>query len=55
MEKRLNLAKGRMVYVPPKVLDEIDMIGVEEGIHRQCAKFDKLVDFSRLGREKRKR
>jgi len=43
--------KGRMIYVPPIVLEEIFTIKQEEGIDKNSLAFDKMVKYSKVGRE----
>lgn len=46
--------KGRMIYVPPIVLDELFKIKQEEGIGKNAKAFDKMVSYSKVGREAKK-
>jgi len=43
--------RGKMVYVPKLVFDELDDIMIEEGLNRRAEAFDKLTTYSKLGRE----
>jgi hypothetical protein len=47
--------RGRMIYVPVVVFDELDDIMHEEGLNRRAEAFDKLTTYSKLGREVKKK
>ena len=46
--------KGRVVYVPPNVFDELDSIKRDESICSTADAFREMVKFSRVGREAKK-
>ncbi len=46
--------KGRMIYVPPIVLDELVEIKQECEIGKNSKAFDEMVKYSRVGREAKK-
>lgn len=48
------MIKGRMKYVPPNILDEINNIKTEENVSKDSEAFRRLVDYSRVGREVKK-
>lgn len=43
--------RGRMMYVPPVIIDEIDDIKREDGIQIGAEAQRKLVKYARVGRE----
>lgn len=43
--------KGRMRYVPPVVIDEIEDIKREDEIEKGSEAFHKMVKYARVGRE----
>jgi hypothetical protein len=43
--------KGRVTYVPPCVFDELKNIMDEEGMNKRSLAFNKMVNFSQVGRE----
>lgn len=47
----MTCKKGRMLYVPPVVIDEVGDLMMEHGIMRRVEGFEKLADYARLGRE----
>jgi len=49
------MAKGKMVYVPEEVLNELKNIKTEEQIKRNAEAFNRMVNNSRLGRQKKKK
>ena len=48
------MAKGRITYVPPNVFDELKNIMDEEKVCKPSIAFNKMVEFSRVGREAQK-
>lgn len=46
--------KGRMKYVPPNILDELDSLKREENVRRDSEAFGRLVEHARVGREVKK-
>lgn len=44
-----------MRYVPPIVMEELESIMKEDGIDVGSVAFRKMVDYSRRGRERRKK
>lgn len=47
----MTLRKGRMIYVPPVVLDEVELIQQSKNIDQRSDAFNELVKYSRVGRE----
>lgn len=43
--------KGRMIYVPPVIIDEVENIMQEEDLDTRPEAFRKLVKYARVGRE----
>lgn len=43
--------KGRMIYVPPRVVDELEEIKQEDQLTKNAKAFDEMVKYSRVGRE----
>jgi hypothetical protein len=43
--------KGRVTYVPPSVFDELRNIMDEEQLSKRSQAFNKMVNFSQVGRE----
>ena len=44
-------AKGRVTYVPPSVFDELRNIMDEENLNKRSQAFNRMVNFSQVGRE----
>ena len=42
---------GRMVYVPPEIINELEDLKAEEQIKSNARAFIKAVDYIRVGRE----
>jgi hypothetical protein len=45
------MAKGRMIYVPPLIIEERDNIMRQEGLTIKSEGLKKMVTYSRIGRE----
>jgi len=43
--------KGKVVYIPPVVIDELEDIKREDEIHTGSEAFKKMVKYARVGRE----
>ena len=43
--------KGRVVYVPPNVFEELNCIKADEKLNSNADAFREMVKFSRVGRE----
>jgi len=43
--------KGRVVYVPKNVLNELDRIMITKNIKKKSVAFNQLVKYSRVGME----
>lgn len=43
--------KGRMVYAPSVVIDEVEDVMRDHDIHRRDEAFRKMVEYSKVGRE----
>ena len=43
--------KGKIMYVPPLVLRELDLISKEDNIMKKSKAFEKMVEHTRIGRE----
>ena len=41
---------GRIVYVPKAIIDEINNIKIEEGIKSRAEAFEKMSNYSKIGR-----
>lgn len=46
--------KGRMIYVTPPMLEEVNSIMQECNIQKRCKAQEKLVEYARVGREAEK-
>jgi len=46
--------KGRPVYVPPSVFEELDNIMKEDKVQSRSDAFKGMVQYSRVGREARR-
>jgi len=46
-----NNGKGRHKWCPGSVIDEIEDIKKEEGLHRDADALNKMVKYSQVGRE----
>uniref|UniRef100_A0A6M3IEX5 Uncharacterized protein n=1 Tax=viral metagenome TaxID=1070528 RepID=A0A6M3IEX5_9ZZZZ len=44
------MKKGKMVYVPPVILEEAEIIAMEKGLGRADA-LRQMTNYSRVGRE----
>lgn len=47
----MSSKKGRMLYVPPVIIDEVGDLMAEHNLDRRVEAFEKLADYARLGRE----
>ena len=47
--------KGRMIYVPPSLLDLIDEVKLDEEVFKSSEAIRKIVNNARIGREFKKR
>jgi len=45
------MAKGKMIYVPPSVMDEVRSIQKEDKEKQRADAFRKMVKYSKVGRE----
>lgn len=45
------MAKGRIIYVPPILIEELDNVMKEERLTVKTEGFRKIVNYSRLGRQ----
>lgn len=45
------IKKGKMIYVPHNVLDEIDNIMQQREIEQRAQAFNEMVKYSQVGRE----
>ena len=43
--------KGRVMYIPPVVLDEVEDIRREDELDKNSEAFRKLIKYARVGRE----
>ena len=43
--------KGKKEYVPGIVIDELDDMKTEYGLNQDARAFEKMVDYTRVGRE----
>jgi hypothetical protein len=48
------MAKGRIVYVPPSVFDELGAIRNEDNLDCNADAFKEMAKYSRVGREAKK-
>lgn len=48
------MAKGRIVYVPPSVFDELGEIREEDKLESNADAFKEMAKYSRVGREAKK-
>ena len=47
----MTAKRGKMVYVPRLVFDELSEIMNEDGLNRRAEAFDKLTTYSKIGRK----
>lgn len=45
------MARGRMVYVPPVIIEELESIKEDHSLIKNTEAYRKMVKYSRLGRE----
>lgn len=45
------MARGRMKYVPPVIIEELDAIKIDHDLNVEVEAFKKMVKYSRVGRE----
>ena len=45
------MKKGRMMYVPRLVIEEVDDLQAEHHTEKRVDAFEKMADYARVGRE----
>jgi hypothetical protein len=45
------MKKGRMMYVPPVVIEELEDLQMEHHEDKRALAFEKMADYARVGRE----
>lgn len=45
------MARGKMKYVPPVIIEELEAIKADHGLDIEVEAFKKMVGYSRVGRE----
>jgi len=46
--------KGRLMYCPSSVIDELESIRYDKELDKKCEAFRKMVKYSQVGREMEK-
>lgn len=46
--------RGKVIYVPPMVIKEMEIIKIEEGLFGNSEAMRKMVNYSKIGRETKK-
>ena len=50
----MSRKRGRMVYVPPNIIEEAEKIQLAKDLPTRALAFDELVKYSQVGREAEK-